>query len=254
MKLDKLREQAVAGRDAANMPDQYEQWSDVVETVDADDLELVIRAQTGRVPADVIRKYFASKAGQTQSGGATGGPQNLRAVPQLSERSRELELLVDAPFEELITFTKRWGNQSQLSRLRSYAVTRRFESGLGGDAGAGVASGAYWSRMATAAEAPLEDKFSAERQRFLWSQGPSTKELDDQSDKVNSLENQVNDLEQLLEELKQADGRTREERNTGEPPHPPWRRIEQVKQEIESIRDDLSVEKQLLKASEREKR
>jgi archaellum component FlaC len=108
--------------------------------------------------------------------------------------------------------------------------------------------------MATAAEAPLEDKFSAERQRFLWSQGPSTKELDDQSDKVNSLENQVNDLEQLLEELKQADGRTREERNTGEPPHPPWRRIEQVKQEIESIRDDLSVEKQLLKASEREKR
>jgi len=238
MKLDKLREQAVAGRDAANMPDQYEQWSNLVETIDADDLDLVIRAQTGRLPADVIRKYLASKADQAQLGVTTGGPRKI-LIPPLSKRSAELQALVDAPFEELITFTKRWGNAAQLSRLRSYAVNQGFL--------AGSTDSKHWSDMVAATEAPLDDEMLADRQRLLWSQGPSTEELEEQRATVNSLEDRVNELEQQLDELSHMDGRTQEELDAGEPPHPPWARMLRVKQEITRIREDLSVERRLLK-------
>ena len=220
------------------MPDEYEQWSNIVELIDANDLDLVIRAQTGRSPADDIRNYFALKANQAQSGVPTGGPQKV-LVPPLSQRSAELLALVDAPFEDLITFTKRWGNAAQLSRLRSYAVNQGFL--------AGSTDSKHWSDMVAATEAPLDDEMLADRQRLLWSQGPSTEELEEQRATVNSLEDRVNELEQQLDELSHMDGRTQEELDAGEPPHPPWARMLRVKQEITRIREDLSVERRLLK-------
>ena len=245
MKLDKLREHAVAGKDAANMPDQYEQWSNIIELIDANDLDLVIRAQTGRSPADDIRKYFALKANQAQSGVPTGGPQKV-LVPPLSQRSAELLALVDAPFEDLITFTKRWGNAAQLSRLRSYAVNQGFV--------AGSTDAKHWSDMVAATEAPLTDEMLADRQRLSWSQGPSTKELADQRATVSSLENRIKELEQQLVEMSDMDARTQEELNAGEPEHPPYGRMLKVKQEITRLREDLLVERRLLKDDERQKR
>ena len=245
MKLDKLREHAVAGKDAANMPDQYEQWSNIVELIDADDLDLVIRAQTGRTPADDIRKYLAVKANQAQSAVTSGGPQKV-LVPTLSERSAELLALVDAPFEELITFTKRWGTAAQVSHLRSYAVTQGFV--------AGSTDAKHWSDMVAAAEAPLTDEMLADRQRLAWSQGPSTEDVENQRATVTSLEDRIKELEQQLEEMSDMDARTQEERDAHEPPHPPYVQMDQVRQELKRTREDLSVERQLLKADEREKR
>jgi hypothetical protein len=245
MKLDKLRERAVAARDAANQPDAFEGYSDLVELVEADDLDLVIRAQTARSPAEDIRKYLAFKANHAQSGVTTSGARKV-LVPPISERSAELLALVDAPFEDLITFTRRWGNAAQLSRLHSYAKSQGFL--------AGSSDAKYWSDMEAAAAAPLEDDELADRQRLLWSQGPPTEEIDDQRATVSSLEDRVIELEQQLDELSNTDVRTQDERDKREPPHPPYAQMEQIRQELKRTRDDLSVERRLLKDDEREKR
>ena len=95
-------------------------WTDLTQLMDGDDLELVVRAHTERLPRDGVAHY-------------------------LENRNSELVGLLDAPFESVVGAVKRAGRA--LGRLRAYAARRAEEAGRDNDARAGAAGAAYWQRM-----------------------------------------------------------------------------------------------------------
>jgi hypothetical protein len=61
----------------------------------------------------------------------------------------------------------------------------------------------------------------------------------------------VSELEKKITALHQVDARTTEERAGGEPAHLPWAQIAKLKQTLTQLREDLGVERRLLKDLEK---
>jgi hypothetical protein len=104
-------------------------WRDVVSVLDADDLELVVRAHTERLSAGDVATHFERRI--------------KRDPGTRADALRELLGLLDAPFEDVVDYAHAKGRP--LGPLRAYAAGRASAAGASGDAGAGAAAGAYWS-------------------------------------------------------------------------------------------------------------
>ena len=152
MDLKALRAYAVGQREGASQgrDDRASaHWSDVVGLIDASDVELVIRAHTERLPTDDVRGYLALKAERIEKSIDVGAyPREAGAISKLvdqAEKARELQALLDAPFEDVVDYAKQ--NGMGLEPLRRYAAHRAEQAGKSGDAGAGTEASAYWSQM-----------------------------------------------------------------------------------------------------------
>lgn len=154
MDLKPLRSHAVARRDEIARVERgavgakmNAHWSDVLDIIDADDTDLMLRAQTERLPVEDVRSYLALKAERIQRSIDMGAyPPEPGAVVQLvtqAEKTRELLALLDAPFEDIVDYARKKGKN--LSPLGNYAVQRATKAA--GDAGASAETRTYWSQM-----------------------------------------------------------------------------------------------------------
>jgi chromosome segregation ATPase len=110
----------------------------------------------------------------------------------------------------------------------------------------------------------IRDEFDAKRtelgktvprnmaDRLEWAKDQLKKQVDDQKGAVAAAEKKVDELEAKISKLYEADGRNAEERKAKEPPHPPWRKIEEAKKELESAQEAAGIEKKLLRELEKE--
>jgi hypothetical protein len=153
MDLRALRPQAVAERDAVSRDEggrvaahMHAHWSDVISLIDADDTDLMLRAQTEKLPFEEVRSYLDLKAERIEMSIGTGAyPQQQGAIYRLvteAEKARELSALMDAPFDAIVDYAKK--NGKQLDELRVYAVRRAAQAGKASDADA---DSAYWSQI-----------------------------------------------------------------------------------------------------------
>jgi hypothetical protein len=88
--------------------------------------------------------------------------------------------------------------------------------------------------------------------RWKWAKGVLKEEVADQEATVGALERRRDALKQRISKLEEMDARTREERDAGEPPHPPWAQLHKAKEELKSLEDELGVEKRILRDLEKE--
>jgi hypothetical protein len=70
--------------------------------------------------------------------------------------------------------------------------------------------------------------------------------VETQADAVAALERRKNELERRLSEMSTTDARTQLERGAGEPPHPPWAKMTEVKKQIKVLEEEIAVENRLL--------
>jgi hypothetical protein len=123
--------------------------------------------------------------------------------------------------------------------------------------------GKFWSWL-HGDRAAIEEHFDAKRRelaktvprdyvdRLEWAKGQLEKEVVDQKAKVGALGKRVDDIEAEISRLEETDARTAKEKAAGEPPHPPHRKIFELKQELEATKEDLGIEKQILRDLEKE--
>jgi hypothetical protein len=143
--------QTEAGRnaDAGVGPKQAAYWGDIVALLDASDAELVLRAHTDRIDAGAVRGLLQGKAEAAEKAITYGAhdrmPGTVGKLAQQAADARELDALLDAPFEDVVEYAAAHG--MNLGALRLYAANRLSQTGLGGDAGAGASASAYWSQM-----------------------------------------------------------------------------------------------------------
>ena len=151
-----------------------------------------------------------------------------------------MEALADAPLAEVITQAK--VALVPLDELRQFAVEQRaLEERTGNPDGA-----ARWTAVLHLIDAPLDERLHAERQRSAWRRGPSQADVDAQQENLASLERRKTALETQLSQLAGTDARTQVERDAGEPPHPPWSKMWEVKKQIRAIEEQVKLERRLL--------
>jgi hypothetical protein len=151
-----------------------------------------------------------------------------------------MEALADAPIAEVITQAK--VALVPLDELRQFAFEQRLLEEKTGNADAAT----RWADVLHLIDAPLDERLHAERQRSVWKRGPSEAEVDAQQDTVAAIERRKSELERRLSELSRTDARTQIERDAGEPPHPPWAKMAEVKKQIKTLEEEMYVEKRLL--------
>jgi hypothetical protein len=153
MDLKALRAHAVARRDEIDRVEggstgakMSEHWSEVLSLIDADDTDLMLRAQTEKLPVEDVRGYLAHKAESIMSSINAGAyprePGVLGRLLTQAEKTRELLALLDAPFEDVVDYAKKHGKQ--LAPLGHYAVRRATKAR---EAGGDAADSTYWSQM-----------------------------------------------------------------------------------------------------------
>ncbi len=193
--------------------------------------ELVVRSRHGDFSKESLREYVKHKresAGALPRGGAGRG---RKAV----EYWRRMEALIDAPIDEVIARAK--VKSVPLDKLRVHAVSMEESESQSKD---------KWSNVSGLIDAPLEEHFAADRQRFLWTQPASKKEVSEQRAIVDVLEINLAPLQKQLAEASRS-----VYRNDNEPAQPDWAAQRQIKQEIKSLREKIRVEKRLLKDLEK---
>jgi hypothetical protein len=153
--------------------------------------------------------------------------------------------LFDAPISDVIIRAKI--KDLSLAGLRAYAEQQREDAGQSGDAGAGAQRHAYWSDIIEQIDAPLDERYAVDRWRYMWSKGAPPEVLAEQRDVVIALEAQITSAEERLTQLQDVDARTPAERAAGEPAHPPWAEIQALREKLKRAREDLGVERRLLK-------
>jgi RHS repeat-associated protein len=80
-----------------------------------------------------------------------------------------------------------------------------------------------------------------------WAKEELQKEDREQKAIVSRLHTRLDTLRVELSVLTESDARTPEEKRAGEPPHPPWSRINALKEEIKSLEEEISVETRISK-------
>lgn len=194
--------------------------------------KLIVESQYGKLSADTLREY----AEYRREGAKPSGAVPIGRTDDSSAYWSRQEALTSAPLEQVIVQAKI--KSVALANLRAYAVRMR---------DAGNQDATHWAAIIRLIDAPLEDRYAVEHQEFLWAQGGSKDEIAKQQQMIDSLEKQIADGEALAESLLSVDARTRAERDGGEPPHPPWARINDVETKNKALREELWIQKRLLK-------
>jgi len=156
MDLKPLRAEAAArGAEAAKSGDgrvgahASAHLADLLRLIDADDLELVLRAHTERLSSSDVAAYLDSKIERVEAAVTAGAYERReKAVGQTlakADKPRELRELLDAPFEDVVDYAYEHGRP--LERLRAYAAGRAEQAGQSTDSHAGPAASTYWSQM-----------------------------------------------------------------------------------------------------------
>ena len=206
---------------------------------------LLVATQYGGLPKDKLRLYANARAEQAATAPAPSASRRRQDVVYWMD----MGYLVDAPIGEVIMQAKI--KSVSLDGLLKHARQAKLEAGKQSDGGRGAAVAAYWDSVIRLIGVPLDGPASAERQRELWKQPASQMELSTQRTQVRTLQTRIVELEERLKVLHHRDARTADERAGGEPPHPPWAEIAEVKRTVASLREDLGVEKRILKDLEK---
>jgi uncharacterized protein DUF4157 len=194
--------------------------------------EMVLRSRFGGLPGSLLREYAEARQELTAK-----TPYNESTHKREQEYWRHVQTLIDAPLDAVIAQCK--VRLVPLGWLRDYAIRMR---------GADANHASSWSDIVRSIDAPLDDRLSAERQRFTWQEGPSTKEVERQRSVVASLQSRIDDLQRQIDFLLKSDARTAVEIAGHEPPHPPWSRINALRDQIKRLKEELDVESRMLKA------
>lgn len=202
---------------------------------------LLLRGQMGKIPLNELHDYTEHKRKRAEARGDTAAVKYWLSM----------ETLAIGPVDNLIDQAKIKG--LPLADLRQYALDTAAVAGGSGDR-ASQHSYHIWSTAVRRIDAPLTDQQSGDRQRYLWSQPASDAELGAYRSRITALEREIAALEQQVATLQRTDARNAEERAGGEPPHPPWARINQEVEEIARLKDDLVVERLMLRDAERKAR
>lgn len=208
--------------------------------------ELILRSLAGgSFSLDTLREYSEYRSELAHVDPATDAMYDRNGVEYWGGM---LELF-DSPISEVIIRAKI--KDLSLSGLRAYAEQQRADAGQSGDAGAGAQRHAYWSDVIEQIDAPLDERQAQERWDYLWSRGAPPEVAAEQRNVVIALEAQIAGGEQRLAELRDLDARTPEERQANEPAHPPWAELHALEEKLKRAREDLGVERRLLKDYQR---
>jgi hypothetical protein len=184
--------------------------------------KLILKSHSGGFSREDLRDYGAYQTSLAEA----------RGDREEADYWRRMEALATAPIDEVIAQAK--VKSIPLDELRAYAAEQ------GGEGGADRQS-ASWSDVAGRIDAPLEDRYDAARQRYVWSQPASKQEVAGQKATVDALEARLADLRKQLEEAGKS-----LYRGDKEPPHPDWSAKWRIEQEIKALREEIWVEKRML--------
>jgi hypothetical protein len=202
---------------------------------------LVLESKLGAVSTNLLREYVDIRIASAPDG-YTGG-----LVGHKDESVKywlRMKDLLDGPLDDAILEAK--------IHARSVEDFRAFAGAMGNVVKALPFTGGegrnaeYWSHVVHTLDAPLDDASAVRHQEYLWTLGGDSEEIAEQQSVVDGLQDRIDDDQALLAELPSSDGRTADEREAGEPVHPPYARMEELKREVAKLRDDLWVEKELL--------
>ncbi|WP_415229954.1 DUF4157 domain-containing protein [Psychromonas sp.] len=193
--------------------------------------ELVVKSRQGDFSKEYLREYVMHKI---ESTGALPRGRAGRG-PEVAKYWRRMEALIDGPIDEVIAQAK--VKSVPLDKLRAHAVSMGESEFQSKD---------NWSNVGGLIDAPLEDHLAADRQRFLWTQPASKKEVSEQRAIIDVLEINLAPLQKRLAEASRS-----VYRNNNEPAQPDWAAKRQIEREIKSIRESIRIEKKLLKDLEK---
>ena len=188
--------------------------------------ELILQSYSGGIPLDDLADYARYKEAQAAK---VGDKKN-------ADYWNKMYRLVIGPVEDLIIQAKI--KSIPLDKFKAFA-TKQAE-------GAAKAN-EYWSDIVSNIDEPLPEKYLADRQRYQWTQPASKAELDEETRKIETMEKELAELKGLLKTMMNTDARTPDELRGHEPPHPPWAKIAKVEERIARLKEDIDIEKRLLK-------
>jgi hypothetical protein len=187
--------------------------------------ELIVQSRLGGQDPAQLREYAEYKAqyAQPSRGGTPIGRDDS------VDYWRRMRALIDGPLEDVV-------KEARLKSVPLDVLKQRVgpESDIG-----------------KLIDAPLADKELVARQEHQWTLGGTDAEIARQRAIVEPLRTELRQKQQILNSLYQMDARIAEERAGGEPPHPPWARINRLKQDLADLTERLLVEDKLLKSLEK---
>jgi Domain of unknown function (DUF4157) len=186
--------------------------------------KLIVDSRLGGQDPAELREYVDYKL-QT----AAPGPVPLGHRDDSAEYWRRMRALIGAPLEEVV-------RQAKIKTVPLEALKKR----LGAT-----------SEIGKLIDAPLSDKDAVAQQEYLWTLGGTPTEIAKQRAVVESLRSRLANDKQLVTSLLTVDARSADELAGHEPPHPPWARIHQLKEEIAQLTATLREEESLLRSLDR---
>jgi hypothetical protein len=186
--------------------------------------KLIVDSRLGTQDPAELREYVDYKL-QT----AAPGPVPLGHRDDSAEYWRRMRSLIGASLEDVV-------HQAKIKSVPLEALKKR----LGAT-----------SEIGKLIDAPLSDKDAVAQQEYRWTLGGTPTEIAKQRAVVESLRAQLADDKQLATSLLTVDARSADELAGHEPPHPPWARINQLKEEIAKLTATLREEESLLKSLDR---
>jgi hypothetical protein len=202
--------------------------------------KVIVDSRQGSLSEDVVREYAAHRRDAAPTARPTLGKPDRTA-----DYWARMEALSSAPLDEVIIQAKI--QSVSLEGLRNYAVEMKTSMAQSSDAGYGAHAAEYWAEIIRLVDAPLDERYAAEHRRAAWEQGGTLDDITDQQAAVDAAEKRLSDSERLLDTLEMTDARTAAERAAGEPPHPPWAKVYALKARISELREDVALERRLLK-------
>jgi hypothetical protein len=106
----------------------------------------------------------------------------------------------------------------------------------------------YYRRMDALRQATAEDEWK----KAYWAEIEQDldREIAAQTKVIDDMEVRLGAMRAELRALEESDGRSAHERAAKEPPHPPYAKIQQARQEVLRLQDDLAAEKRFRQALE----
>jgi hypothetical protein len=185
--------------------------------------QLIAQSRLGGIDRGTLREYVDHKL-KTAIASPLGTP--LGRKDDSAQYWTRMRDLIDAPLAEIV-------RQAKIKGVPLDALKQR--AGADSDIGHLI-------------DAPLDDKSAIAWQEHQWTLGGTDTEITQQKAVVDGLRASLDQAQNEKTALLGVDARTDEERAGGEPPHPPWARINKLSTDIAKIREELSSEDRFLKS------
>lgn len=185
--------------------------------------QLIAQSRLGGIDRGTLREYVDHKL-KTAIASPLGTP--LGRKDDSAQYWTRMRDLIDAPLAEIV-------RQAKIKGVPLDALRQR--AGADSDIGHLI-------------DAPLDDKSAIAWQEHQWTLGGTDTEITQQKAVVDGLRASLDQAQKEKTALLGVDARTDEERVGGEPPHPPWARINKLSTDIAKIREELSSEDRFFKS------